>query len=60
MFLQVVLDNGGVQCLVNLVHSSNSNLRLNAIWALKNIVFNSESQIKDKIRKELGWDQLYM
>ncbi|KAG4098642.1 ARM repeat-containing protein [Neocallimastix lanati (nom. inval.)] len=56
---KVVLDNGGVQRLVTLVHSMDSNLRLNAIWALKNIVFSAESQIKDKIMKELGWDQLY-
>jgi len=57
---KVVLENGGVQRLVVLVHSKDSNLRLNAIWALKNIVFSAESQIKDKIMKELGWDQLYM
>jgi len=56
---KVVLENGGVQRLVTLVHSTNSSLRLNAIWALKNIVFSAESQIKDKIMKELGWDQLY-
>jgi len=59
LFYKVVLDNGGVQRLVTLVHSMDSNLRLNAIWALKNIVFSAESQIKDKIMKELGWDQLY-
>jgi len=57
---KVVLENGGVQRLVTLVHSMDSNLRLNAIWALKNIVFSAESQIKDQIMKELGWDQLYM
>ena len=59
VILKVVLENGGVQRLVTLVHSTNSSLRLNAIWALKNIVFSAESQIKDKIMKELGWDQLY-
>jgi len=44
---------------VSLVHSMDSNLRLNAIWALKNIVFSAESNIKEQIIKELGWEQLY-
>jgi len=54
-----VLENDGVPRLVSLVHSMDSSLRLNAIWALKNIVFKAESYIKDQIIKELGWEQLY-
>jgi len=54
-----VLENDGVPRLVSLVHSMDSNLRLNAIWALKNIVFSAESNIKEQIIKELGWEQLY-
>ncbi|KAJ3060635.1 Armadillo repeat-containing protein 8, partial [Quaeritorhiza haematococci] len=34
-------------------------LRLNAVWALKNLLYQADSDIKAKVMRELGWDHLY-
>lgn len=55
---RIVLDRGGIQQLVKLVHSSNLDLRLNAAWALKNILFQTDLDTKKGVLSYLGWDTL--
>ncbi|KAK9717138.1 hypothetical protein K7432_006413 [Basidiobolus ranarum] len=53
-----VLENGGIERLVNLVSSVDSNLRLNAVWALKNLLFQAEPEIKQTVMKHLTYPKL--
>jgi armadillo repeat-containing protein 8 len=55
---RIVIENGGVQQLVELVHSSNQELRLNAAWALKNMLFQTDLETKKSVMKHLGWETL--
>jgi armadillo repeat-containing protein 8 len=47
------IENKGVEILVNNTKSMNSILKLNSIWALKNLSFKSNLQIKKKIIQSL-------
>jgi HEAT repeat protein len=38
--------------------SGHAELRLNALWALKNLVYKCSSSIKRAILKEIGWGEL--
>ena len=51
----IVLENGGVEKLVSLLSSSDMNLKLNVVWALKNILYQADSVIKSKVMDHLGW-----
>jgi hypothetical protein len=53
-----VLENGGVEKLTALVSSMDSNLRLNAVWALKNLLFQADSEIKTKVMQKLTYPAL--
>lgn len=52
---QTVLANGGVDKLASLVSSMDSNLRLNAAWALKNLLFQADSEVKAKVMSVLTY-----
>ncbi len=53
---RTVIENGGIEALVNkIVYSSDTNLRLNALWALKNILFQADSDIKTRVLSQLGF-----
>ena len=52
------MENGGVEKLVALVNSMDSNLRLNAVWALKNLLFQAEPEIKVTVMKQLKYATL--
>ena len=77
---KTIIENGGIEKLVSLVLTSNSqvlqssrmdidgeaahidesssSLRLNCLWALKNLLYQSDSEIKTRVMKELHWDNL--
>ncbi|XP_071706361.1 uncharacterized protein [Rutidosis leptorrhynchoides] len=48
------VHNGGVKQLVELSESMDSTVRLNAVWALRNLMFLVDSKCKEGIFKELG------
>lgn len=49
----VFIKCGGVTQLVQLSKSMDAAIRLNALWALKNLVFMAESKLKEEIFVEL-------
>ncbi|KAJ3018520.1 Armadillo repeat-containing protein 8 [Thoreauomyces humboldtii] len=55
---RTVLENGGVERLVDLAKSMDDRLRLNAVWALKNLLFQADSDTKARVMTELRWDGL--
>lgn len=44
---------GGVKLLVQLLKSMDSTIRLNALWALRNLIFLAEDKCKEEIFMEL-------
>lgn len=54
----IVLDNGGSDVLVKLLRSEDEELRKNALWALKNLLFNADCKTKADVMMKLGYDNL--
>jgi len=52
------LEQGAIEKLVELAHSPDNTLRLNAVWALKNLVYHCESEIKDAVMKALTYTKM--
>lgn len=57
---KIVLEQGAVPQLVSLTLSQDHELKLNSIWALKNLLYQADSSDKDKVIDALGWDVLGM
>lgn len=56
----IIIDNCGLELLVQLVVSStDTSLRLNALWALKNVLFEADSVIKKRVISQLGFQTIY-
>ncbi|CAG8516562.1 7810_t:CDS:10 [Funneliformis mosseae] len=55
---RMIMELGGIEKLVELVHSLDNTLRLNAIWALKNLVYQAESEIKEAVMKVLTYQTM--
>ena len=56
--LQIVLENNGVEKLVDMSRSPDPSLRLNSIWALKNLLYQADSVTKDLVMKKLTYSGL--
>src|SRR5256885_12905982 len=48
------MDAGVLKLICEHAHSSNPKLRLNAVWALKHLVFSAENKVKVSCLEELG------
>jgi armadillo repeat-containing protein 8 len=48
------MDAGVLKLICEHAHSSNPRLRLNAVWALKHLVFSAENKVKVSCLEELG------
>ncbi|KAK5575850.1 hypothetical protein RB653_006984 [Dictyostelium firmibasis] len=56
---QAIMDNGIIVKLVQLTQDSNDfKIRLNCIWALKNLLYMAEPSLKEQVMKELGYQRL--
>ncbi|KAF0444540.1 ARM repeat-containing protein [Gigaspora margarita] len=53
-----IMEQGGIEKLVKLVHSPDNTLRLNAIWALKNLVYHAESEVKYRVMEVLTYQTM--
>ena len=51
---EAIMRAGVLSILCELAHSTNAKLRLNALWALKNLVCSAENDIKMSCLEELG------
>ena len=56
--LQTVLESGGVEKLVKLLSSMDNNLRLNSVWALKNLLFQADSEVKATVMNQVTYSRL--
>ena len=55
---KTVMERGGVQKIVELLKSDNLEIKLNCAWALKNMLYHAEIEMKKQIMGLLGWDTL--
>lgn len=55
---ETVLKEGGVELLVSLVSSIDSELRYNALWALKNLLYMADASIKNTAMELITYDRL--
>jgi len=55
---QVMLEQGLISRLVDLTKSDDLGLRLNALWAFKNLLHKSSSAQKQTVMTALGWATL--
>ena len=55
---KILLESGGVEKLVKLVSAMDHGLRLNAVWALKNLLFQADSEVKKSVMTHLSYAQL--
>ncbi|KAI9292550.1 ARM repeat-containing protein [Neoconidiobolus thromboides FSU 785] len=53
-----IVQNGGIEKLVALVDASDKELSLNAIWALKNLIFKSDPSVKRSLMSILAYSRL--
>lgn len=44
--------------MCELTHSNHEPLALNALWALKNLLFHANDAMKTQVMSVLGWDTL--
>ena len=49
----VFFQCGGVDQLIQLARSMDSMLRLNAVWALRNLLYLADMSVKEKVMAEL-------
>lgn len=54
-----MLQQGVVQLLAKLTTNSSPALRLNGVWALMNLAFQTEQRVKSQILTALGTDQIF-
>lgn len=55
---QMLLENGGLDRIVALCGSEHGLSRLNALWALKNVTYGSETAFKRELMIKLGYARL--
>jgi hypothetical protein len=55
---QALLQGGGIELMCELTHSNHEPLALNALWALKNLLFHANDAMKTQVMSVLGWDTL--
>ena len=51
---EAVVSHGVLKTLCEHAHSAHARLRLESIWALKHLVYNSSNEVKIKVLEELG------
>jgi len=54
-----ILDSGAIDLLCQLTHKYDPSLRLNGVWGLMNMAFQSDQRIKVQIINALGADQIF-
>lgn len=54
-----LLEKGAVDLLLGLIRSMNTGLRLNAVWAMKNLLYLAEPKLKQTVMAKMTFDLLY-
>jgi len=52
------MDRGVVAKFVHMIGYGDNIVRLNAVWAIKNLVFEAESDVKETVMRQFGYHNL--
>ena len=52
---EAVLSAGCIPALIKLASSANDELRLNAVWALQNLVYQASTDVRKALLAALSW-----
>ena len=55
---KIVLENGGIEKLVAMSRSMDLSLRVNCVWALKNLLYGADEAVKEMVMKSLTYEGL--
>ncbi|RUS30099.1 armadillo-type protein [Jimgerdemannia flammicorona] len=55
---QTVIDNGGIEYFVNFTRSTDPHIRLNSVWALKNLLYRATMASKIAVMRQLTYPRL--
>ena len=55
---QFLVEHGGLEALTRFARSPHGPVRLNALWAVKNAVWDSDLAFKERVMELFGWDYL--
>jgi len=54
-----MIEKKAVDLVVNMIKSTYSGLRLNAVWAMKNLLYLADKNIKQEVMSSLTFDLLF-
>ncbi|KAG5733545.1 hypothetical protein E4T56_gene17152, partial [Termitomyces sp. T112] len=54
----VLLDDGLVERLVEILGYDEPGLRVSALWAIKNLLYRSSLELKRRVMREVGWGRI--
>ncbi|KAH9852704.1 ARM repeat-containing protein [Lenzites betulinus] len=53
-----LLEQGVIGRLVQLLLADDNDLKLNALWAFKNLLYKATSELKHEVIRTIGWDRI--
>ena len=58
MHSQAVLEQGVIPRLVQLLSGDDKELKLNALWAFKNLLYKATADLKREVMSAIGWSEI--
>jgi hypothetical protein len=55
---KAIMDRGIVAKFVQMISFGDNMVRLNAVWAIKNLVFEADSEVKESVMRQFGYHNL--
>ena len=56
--MQTLVEQGAMTRLVQLLNTEDAELRLNALWAFKNLLYRASPELKGQAMSKIGWANL--
>lgn len=58
--LQSLLEEGVITRLVQLLRADDKELKLDALWAFKNLLYKATPELKREVMSAIGWTEINM
>jgi len=55
---KTIMERGIVSKFVRMISYGDNVVRLNTVWAIKNLVFEAESEVKENVMRQFGYNNL--
>lgn len=57
---KTIMERGIVSKFVRMISYGDNVVRLNTVWAIKNLVFEAESDVKENVMRQFGYNNLVL